>query len=347
MAGRGRRSDTGGHGSAQASGLAVASYNLALREPEGDGFIGDSASQTAFRALLDQARRQRTGDDPFGRTPTREVPKQDIDLVLVGGDADAAHVVHRAVDAYAANLARVVRCFLQQPAWQGVRRIVLGGGFPDSRVGALAVRCADRLLRQASSGVRLSLLEHDPDEAALLGWVALLPRGIARHAAFLAVDVGGTKIRCGIVEHGLDQAADGRQARVVESMQWRHATDAPQREEAIDRLAGMLNGLHALARTTGIDLAPFVGIACPGQIEADGTISRGAQNLPGDWESPFHLPGAVAARLDRIDGRTPQVTLHNDAVMQGLSARNAVGDAARWGILTIGTGLGNASFHRL
>jgi len=326
----------------------VDSYNLALMRADGEGFVGDLASQTAFRELLDDARgHQRTGKDPFGKTPTFELGKREIDMVLVGGDADAAHMVHIAVEAHAQRLVEVTRCFLAQPEWEGVEAIVLGGGFPESHFGALSIRRADRLLRNARLKVRLYLLDEDPDEAALLGWSSLLPEDARRHAAFLAVDIGGTNLRCGLVEHRLDKAADGHKARVLEHMQWRHADDAPARGEAIARLAGMLNGLNAQARTLGVDLAPFIGIAVPGKIEPDGKISQGAQNLPGDWEMPFDLPAALATHLDRIGRRMPQVLLHNDAVVQGLSQRHAMRKHRRWGIFTIGTGLGNASYSRI
>ena len=72
------------------------------------------------------------------------------------------------------------------------------------------------------------------------------------------------------------------------------------RDEAVVRLAGMLNGLAAQARTLGVKLAPFIGIACPGQIQEDGSILHGAQNLPGDWEAPFNLPQALGERLDLL-----------------------------------------------
>jgi hypothetical protein len=38
------------------------------------------------------------------------------------------------------------------------------------------------------------------------------------------------------------------------------------------------------------------------------------------------------------------VLMHNDAVVQGLSEIRVMQDVRRWGILTIGTGLGNARF---
>jgi hypothetical protein len=36
--------------------------------------------------------------------------------------------------------------------------------------------------------------------------------------------------------------------------------------------------------------------------------------------------------------------MHNDAVVQGLSEVPFMQDVARWAVLTIGTGLGNARF---
>jgi predicted NBD/HSP70 family sugar kinase len=41
------------------------------------------------------------------------------------------------------------------------------------------------------------------------------------------------------------------------------------------------------------------------------------------------------------------VVLHNDAVVQGLSEASFQRDVARWAVLTIGTGLGNARFTNL
>ncbi len=345
-----KKPDTRGrHAASQLPGLSIDSYNLAIREPDGSGFVGDRASQTAFRELLDQARkRQRTGKDPFGRKRSSEINRKTIDLVMVGGDPDAAHLVHFAVEEYAQRLAGVVQCFLAQPEWEGVEGIVVGGGMSESKFGGLAIRRAMRVLKEARAAVELEVLPHDPDEGGLIGWVHLLPPQVSeRHDAFLAVDVGGTNLRCGIVEHRLRDGKDGRageKARLLEHMQWRHADDEPDRGEAIARLAGMLNGLNAQARTLGIDLAPFIGIAVPGRIDKNGGIPQGAQNLPGDWETPFHLPRELRRRLHRIDGHVPGVVLHNDAVVQGLSARPRMRKLERWGALTVGTGLGNASY---
>lgn len=341
----GSKDDRGLHGARELARLRVDHYNLSVRDPDDGGFLGDRASQSAFRELLETARqRQRTGEDPFGKDASTELSKKDIDLVLIGGDADAAHLVHLAVEEFARRLAYVVQVFLAQPEWKGVERIVLGGGFPDHEAGGLAIRRAIRLLALADIDVEIDELRHDSDEGGLLGWVPLLPRTQRRHAAFLAVDIGGTNMRCGIVEHRLRKHPGGGKGRVLERLKWRHADDTPSRGEAVARLAAMLNGLTAQARTRGIDLAPFIGVACPGQVERDGSLSQGAQNLPGNWEHPFNLADALNDRLDPIAGTAPQVVLHNDAVVQGLSEHRRMRKAGRWAVLTIGTGLGNASF---
>ena len=338
-----------GHAATRGTGVRIDSWNLPLRHPDG-GFLGDRASQSAFRELLDQARRTHaTGRrDPFGRTPTAALGKREIDMVLVGGDPDAAHVVHLAVEEYARALAAVVRSFIAQPDWAGVRDIVLGGGFPDHEAGRLAIRRAARLLKLARSGVRLRVLAHDSDEGGLLGWVQLAPSAALRRQAFLAVDIGGTNVRCGIVEPRLALDRTGGRARILEHAQWRHADDRPTREQAVRRIAAMLDGLAAHARTRGLDLAPFVGIACPGEVDPQGHLVHGAQNLPGNWEAAdFYLAEALGRWLSPIRGRAPRVLLHNDAVVQGLSERPRMRGARRWGVLTIGTGLGNASYTSL
>ena len=107
----------------------------------------------------------------------------------------------------------------------------------------------------------------------------------------------------------------------------------------------MLKGLIAAARKKEIKLAPFIGIGCPGVIREDGSIERGAQNLPGNWESSkFNLPVSLHAQIPTIGGQETSIVMHNDAVVQGLSEIPHMGDVTAWGAFTIGTGLGNARF---
>jgi predicted NBD/HSP70 family sugar kinase len=92
-------------------------------------------------------------------------------------------------------------------------------------------------------------------------------------------------------------------------------------------------------------LAPVIGIGCPGIIREDGSIDRGGQNLPGNWESGgFHLPGSIKEKIQDISGSETMIVMHNDAVVQGLSELPRMQDRENWAVLTIGTGLGNARF---
>jgi hypothetical protein len=86
-------------------------------------------------------------------------------------------------------------------------------------------------------------------------------------------------------------------------------------------------------------------IGCPGLIKEDGSIAKGAQNLPGNWESSkFHLPTLLQSHIPTIGDEDTSVVMHNDAVVQGLSEIPYMRKESHWGVLTIGTGLGNARF---
>ena len=77
----------------------------------------------------------------------------------------------------------------------------------------------------------------------------------------------------------------------------------------------------------------------------DGAISKGGQNLPGNWESSrFNLPRSLIDAIPRIGEHEPMVVMHNDAVIRGVSQVPFMQVVMHWGVLTIGTGLGNACF---
>lgn len=107
----------------------------------------------------------------------------------------------------------------------------------------------------------------------------------------------------------------------------------------------MLKPLIERADKAGLALAPFVGIGCPGLIRDDGSIERGGQNLPGNWEAKkFNLPERIRELIPSIGGHETCAVKHNDAVVQGLSEVPYMMKVPHWGILTIGTGRGNAHF---
>jgi hypothetical protein len=243
-------------------------------------------------------------------------------------------------------LTYVTSRFLKSKSWAGTERIVVGGGLRQSRVGELAIARTDILLKADGFRVDLVPIRFHPDEAGLIGCLHLAPSWIFEGLdSILAVDIGGTNIRCGVVETRWKKAPDLSKASVWRSELWRHADDEPTREGAVKRLVKMLKGLISEAQAEGLKLAPFIGIACPGVINDDGSIAKGAQNLPGNWESSkFNLPTSLAEGIPMIGDHDTAVLMHNDGVAQGLSEVPFMQDVDRWGVLTIGTGLGNARF---
>ena len=337
-----------GHGSAELPSVRVEAYNAELRD--GDGFIGDRASNRAFRALLEDWRERVRGsddEDPLGEEDSAEISKKKLDKALADGDPEAAGVVQGAIEDFAAELSAVIRRFLRLKAWREVERIAIGGGLRDSRVGELAIGRTAMLLKGEGMALDLVPIRHDPDEAGLIGAGHLAPAWLfAGHDCILAIDIGGANIRAGVVALGLDQAKDLSKARVLKSELWRHRDDKPKRDQAVGRLVEMLQRLVKWSGKEKRKLAPFIGVGCPGIIDEQGGIERGHQNLPGDWDADrFNLPAALREGLPEIGGHETVVVLHNDAVVQGLSEVPFMTDVARWGVLTVGTGLGNASFR--
>ncbi|MEJ7731521.1 MAG: hypothetical protein WKG00_20200 [Polyangiaceae bacterium] len=335
------------HGSAGLSAVEVTAYNAQLRDTE--AFIGDRASKRAFQAILDdwRERLRRVGDDPLGDAAREELSKKKLDRILVEGDPEAAGVIHGTIEDFARELCTVAGRFLRQPGWKGAERIVVGGGLRASRVGELAIGRASVLLKSEGHAVDMVPIRYHPDRAGLIGAVHLAPPWIfAGYDGLMAMDIGGSNFRVGVVQLHLSESSDLSGCTVWASDLWRHAEDQPTRAAAIDRLMGMLAQLVQRAQKKGFRLAPFVGVGCPGVIEEDGAIARGGQNLPGNWErNHFNLPAAILEALPRIGDHSTHVVVHNDAVVQGLSEVPFMAGASRWGVLTIGTGLGNACFQ--
>jgi hypothetical protein len=335
-----------GHGAGRLPSVDVDSFNLELKDE--DGFLGDRASKGAFRKIFDRWRKplRKTGEDPFGDEPSDKISKKVLDEILIGDDVEASAIVHSAIEEFAQELAYVTRRFLKTKAWDKTERIVVGGGFRESRMGELAIARTEIMLKSEDYKVDLVPIRFHPDDAGLIGTLHLAPSWIFEaHDSILAVDIGGTNIRCGVVETNWKKAEDLSKAAVWKSELWRHADDEPTREGAVKRLVKMLKGLIAEAENEGLKLAPFIGVACPGVINEDGSIEKGAQNLPGNWESSkFNLPASLIEGIPQIGDHDTAVVMHNDGVAQGLAEVPFMQDVERWGVLTIGTGLGNARF---
>ena len=334
------------HGSDQLSRVTVDAYNADMRTA--DGFVGDRASKRAFQAIFEdwRERMRKAGEDPFGDTPTEDLSKKQLDKVLTDGDPEAAGIVQGAIEEFSQEFAAVIRRFLRLKEWKNTERIVIGGGLRQSRIGELAIGRTSVILKADGHSIDLRPIRNEPDHAGLIGSVHLVPSWIlAGHDGILAVDIGGSNIRVGLVELRAKKHPDFSEANVSAFELWRHRDDEPEREDAVTRLVEMLQDLIKRAGKEKLELAPFIGLGCPGVIRADGTIERGGQNLPGNWETKsFNLPHRLREAIPKIGEHDTVVVMHNDAVVQGLSELPFMQDVKSWGVLTIGTGLGNAHF---
>jgi predicted NBD/HSP70 family sugar kinase len=333
------------HGAQRLPSVLVDSYNLEIKDNE--GFIGDRASKGAFRQMIEQIRKplRKAGDDPLGDEESDQLSRSDLDALLARGEPEAAGVVQGAIEDFSQGFAQVIRRFLKVKEWKDTERIAIGGGFRGSRVGELVIGRTTVLLKGDGIEIDLTPIHNDPDEAGLIGAVHLAPAWVfTAFDAVLAVDVGGTNIRAGVVQLNQKKAKNLSKAKVWKFSLWRHSDEEDiKRESAVTRIGEMLEGLIAAAAKKRIKLAPFIGIGCPGLIEEDGSIDRGAQNLPGNWESSkFNLPATIHKMIPSVGDHEISIVMHNDAVVQGLSEIPYMQDVEHWGVLTIGTGLGNA-----
>src|SRR5437660_6234229 len=334
------------HGALQLPSVRVDSYNVGLKDQS--GFVGDRASKSAFAELLDKWRKPlgRRGD-PFGRGASEEISRKKLDALLADGPPGAAAALVASIEEFARQLASVIRLFLKQKCWRKAERIVVGGGMSEARVGEIAIACACLIVNADDRDIELVPIGYDPDEAALIGTTHLVPAWLFKgYDAILAVDIGGTNIRAGLVELRVKNGGDFSKARVKRLKRWRHGDQKNlNREDALEGLIEILGSLIRYAKKADIRLAPFIGVGCPGKINEDGTIARGAQNLPGNWErKDFNLPARLREAFPDIGGHETTVMMHNDAVVQGLNQAPSMTDVIHWGVLTIGTGFGNACF---
>ena len=218
------------------------SYNVEIKDDE--GFLGDRVTKGSFREIIDNWRKtlRKTGNDPFGKEGSSgQLTKKELDDLLANGDPEKAGIIHGAIEEFSQEFALVIRRFLKLKEWRNTQRIVVGGGLRASRIGELVIGRTAVILKADGIEIELVPIRHDPDEAGLLGAAHLVPAWVLKgHDAILAVDIGGTNIRAGIVDLKLKRAADLSKASVLAFDLWRHGEDKPSREDAVERLIKML-----------------------------------------------------------------------------------------------------------
>ena len=168
------------HGGTRLPSVDVDSFNIELKDD--DGFLGDRASKGAFRKILDDLRKplKKAGEDPLGKKSADEIAKSELDKALSGEDIMAAALVHGAIEEFAQELAYVTGRFLKSKAWADTERIVVGGGFRQSRVGEIAIARTDILLKAEGFKIDLVPIRFHPDDAGVAGPALAQPERVER-----------------------------------------------------------------------------------------------------------------------------------------------------------------------
>ena len=214
------------HGATRLPSVIVESYNVEVQDE--DGFVGDRANEGAFRDLLAKWRdvMSKGATTPSAtRTPTRS-PKST--------SKNCWWTVSLKPPASCTAPSRFLRrnSHLSSGAISSSRPGAIPSG---SWSGAAFARAASASLRSGRTGVILKSEEieidllpirNDPDEAGLIGAAQLVPTWMfAGHDAILAVDIGGTNIRAGVVDLNLKRAKNLSKACVWKFDLWRHADE--------------------------------------------------------------------------------------------------------------------------
>jgi hypothetical protein len=170
--------------------------------------------------------------------------------ILINGDHKAAGVILAAMEEFSQELAAVVQCLLSLDTWRDTERIIIGGGFREGRVGEITIGRTVAVLQRLGLGVDLVPIHHHPDVAGLIGSIHLLPSAVFEdHDGILAVDLGGTNIRAGAVNRSGEC--------VLGPFVWRHADDSPERDDAVTRMAIMLDHLRNRAKRGRVQALPL------------------------------------------------------------------------------------------
>jgi predicted NBD/HSP70 family sugar kinase len=334
------------HGARELPNVFVDAYGDDVRGKE--GYFGDLVSKGAFKGLLKDLRDtlKEGAGDPIESEPA-EISRGRIDKLLGEGNSATAGLILSAVEKFAQNIAQVVKSLMKIKIWSGVERIAVGGGFRESLVGEFAIGRAAVLVREIDPHLEVIPIRGDPDEAGIIGAAQLFtPKQLKGVDRLIGVDIGGSNFRCGLVELNLAEDPKLKKAGIAGHQLWNHADKELTLDASMRKLGDMLRESIKYAEKRELALSPLIGVGVPGTVLESGALEGGVLNLPGDWKNPdFNLPERICSMIPEIGGRPTEVVMHNDAVVQGLSEVPYMNDVSAWGVLTIGTGLGNAVFR--
>jgi len=136
--------------------------------------IAPPRARSARSSTAGASRCANSGEDPFGDESSDEISKKALDAILVGDDTEASAVVHSAIEEFAQELAYVTRRF-QDQGLAKIERIVVGGGFRESRLGERAIARTGIILKSEDFKIDMVPIRFHPDDAGLLGTLHLAP----------------------------------------------------------------------------------------------------------------------------------------------------------------------------
>ena len=236
---------------------------------------------------------------PVRRRALKQNCKKKLDQPLASGDPETAGVIQSAIESFAQELAIVLRRFLKLKGLEGClahchrRRF-----YPAAALGELAIGRASVLLSNSTRSPQRStcLSATIRTRPACSARRSLSPAWMFEaHDAILAVDIGGTNIRAGVVQLNLAQPRRiCRRPRCGSSNSG--ATATRNISTARKRSTGLIE--HAATPlSTGCEEGrfaasrPSLASAVPARSIPTARSKAGAQNLPGNWESSrFNLP---------------------------------------------------------
>lgn len=243
------------------------------------------------------------------------------------------------------NLGLVIKRILSWKYWKRTERIYLGGGVSEGKIGDILLEEAKNFITaETSLSVELRKIHYPPAVAGLIGVTYFIPTKHRRKAT-ITVDLGGGNLRTGLI---LPPTED-ENAGVLYSnfLNWQKL--GLSRDSLADLISSEIIDCLKVSRKTKTKISKYIGVGFPALVDEEGYVVGKDRNLPGNWTDPqFHLPSIINSKIEEeTDFGGFKFMIKNDAVCQGLSEIPFVHGVREWGILTIGTGLGNARFRNL
>ncbi len=240
------------------------------------------------------------------------------------------------------NLGRIIERLMDWSYWRNTEKVFIGGGLSEGASGDVLIRQAEKHLSKVLDiSVDLRKIHYHPAVAGLVGSTYFLPREVKGEPS-LTVDLGGGNLRTGLITSVPGPEQDP--VHYSKLLNWRKLN--LDRKSLVNLIAREILDCLKIGKEIGLKISKFGGLAIPALIDEEGYVIGKDRNLPGDWTSPgFHLPSILEAEIEEKGFESIKFIARNDVVCQGLSEIPFIEGVKEWGVLTVGTGLGNARFR--